>query len=125
MQAELAVLLVEDEAHRVEWFQRAVIAAGATRMTWAQDVPTAIARLQNTHYDFLFLDHDLGTEPAVGRDVARWLIDRPGEHPQVVTTVHSMNVVSAPKIVRELLDAHRRASWVPFSALVARGGLVL
>ena len=110
------ILIVEDDAERIAWFRRTF--AEATKNITG-DTLEAIILLGTHEYTHLYLDHDLGTEPRVGRDVARWLIDHPGVQPNLLTIVHSMNVVSADKIVRELADAGRPVLRMPFSVLAA------
>lgn len=110
----MRVLVVAANAVRIEWF-RATFALEECDVTG--DVDEAIRWLMNRNYDALFLDHDLGTEPKVGRDVAKFLAEHPSVQPRLAIIVHSMNVVSAPKIVRDLAEGGRHAMWVPFSSL--------
>lgn len=108
------VLLVEDSEERVAWFRQRF----PEHLDVTASVDEAIQRLQERQYDLLFLDHDLGTEPRVGRDVAQWLIAHPENNPNLFTIVHSVNHVSGPKIVQDLRDqAKRPVWWVPFLVL--------
>lgn len=107
------VLLVEDAPERIRWFRARYPSLDVTH-----DVDHAIWLLQTQAYDLLFLDHDLGTEPKAGRDVATWLVAHPTCHPGLMIVVHSVNVVSAPKIVAELHAAWRTAKWIPFPTLM-------
>ena len=106
------VLIVEDEAWRVRWFLERYPDAVVTA-----NVDAAMSWLEREPVDHLFLDHDLGTEPKVGRDVATFLAAHPAILPDLVITVHSVNVVSAPKIVADLADGGRHAEWVPFTQM--------
>lgn len=108
------VLIVEDEAYRLDWFREKFPEAAVTR-----DVDEAIRWLASDTWDTLFLDHDLGTEPKAGRDVAAWLIAHPEINPGIHIVVHSMNVVSAAKIYRELMDARRMVFRAPFHTLAS------
>lgn len=106
-------LVVEDEAWRIRWFRERMPDCDVTGL-----VDEAIHWLGRRRYDALFLDHDLGTDPAVGRDVALWLAAHPAILPSLWITVHSINVVSAPKIIADLAEGGRRATWIPFTSLV-------
>jgi len=101
-------LVLDDSPERIEWFR-----GYCTQLDWVKTVPDAISALQRSRYNVIFLDHDLGTEPAVGRDVAKWLIQTKA-HKNTPIWVHSQNVVSGPKIERELRDAGYDVVWRPF-----------
>lgn len=109
------ILFLDDEEYRYQVMVRQV--EPATVVHWVRTVPEAIRALETAAWDQVWLDHDLGTEPAVGRDVARWLC----LHPEVAVpliVVHSINTVSAPKMVRELLEAGRATIRRPFDTLL-------
>ena len=110
------ILLVEDEDVRHEWFRRHL---QMEDLHLTKDVDEAIfwLGLDHHHFESLWLDHDLGTEPKVGRDVATWLIRHPSKQPDLHVYVHSVNVVSGPKIVQELIQAGRPATLIPFTRL--------
>ncbi len=112
----IRVLLVEDEDARVAWFRQHEPNAAIQHV---RTVPKAIAALQSGIYEWLWLDHDLGTEPAAGRDVATWLVAHPDCNPWLRIQTHTVNAVSGPKIVRDLQTAGRDCRWVPFSQLAA------
>ena len=107
------VLIVEDEELRLRWFHERYPHALVTR-----SVQAAITWLGTLPINHLYLDHDLGTEPFVGRDVAQWLALRPDVLPDLTITVHSVNVVSAPKILADLAAGGRKAEWIPFTAMI-------
>jgi hypothetical protein len=109
----MRTLIVEDEQWRLDWFKRTLDEFDTTCL-----VDEAIRWLGRRHYDLLYLDHDLGTDPAVGRDVARWLAAHPDVLPRLSIVVHSVNVVSAPKILADLAAGGRLAEWVPFTQMV-------
>ena len=109
----MRILLVEDEYPRIMWFRTQYKQIDVTN-----DVDEAIRLLSLYHYDRLFLDHDLNTEPRVGRDVATWLAANPHVLPDLSIVVHSVNVVSAPKIIRELVASGREAVWLSFPRLI-------
>jgi len=115
--ADQRVLVVEDDAGRLDWFR-----ARFPRMD-STDVPAiAIEWLCLHAYTSLFLDQDLGRGDAVGRDVSTWLASHRGVNPDVRIFVHSMNPVSAEKMVRELRAADRSVQRLPFSEMVADHG---
>jgi hypothetical protein len=84
------------------------------------DPEQAIGWLRERVYSDLWLNHDLGCEPKNGRDVSTWLIAHPLVQPWLTTRVHSMNPVSGPKIVRELVAAGRPAFLVTTEQLAAK-----
>lgn len=106
-------LVVEDEAWRLAWFTRECAPCDTT-----DDPSTAIALLGLRSYTSLFLDHDLGREPQVGRDVSQWLCQHPDVLPALNVIVHSLNTVSAQKIEAELKAAGRPVARIPFDALM-------
>lgn len=107
------ILLVEADQWRHDFLQ----AIADANVDATADPAEAIAWLQERTYSDLWLNHDLGCEPKNGRDVSTWLIAHPLVQPWLATRVHSMNEVSAPKIVRELRAAGRPAHWVPLADL--------
>jgi hypothetical protein len=115
--ADPRVLVVEDDAIRLDWFRRWFPEMDAT-----DDPAVAIEWLQLHEYTSLFLDQDLGHGDAVGRDVSTWLASHRGVNPDVRIFVHSMNTVSAEKMVRELHAADRSVQRLPFSEMVAGDG---
>lgn len=107
-------LVLEDEEYRRQWFRQ--------YMGYPDIVGTVhecICQLSQTPYDELWLDHDLGTEPEVGRDVAKWLIANPAVLPHLRIYVHSINQTSGPKMTKELQEGNRYAEYVPFYSLIA------
>lgn len=116
-------LLVEDSPERIDWFIRAM-----PDVSWhiTRNPLVAIEWLGNIRrtraYEGIYLDHDLGTEPYSGGDVARFIIaNRLLWVPKII--VHSVNVVSAPDTVGRLTSAGFEAEWIPFPTLVDRMGV--
>ena len=105
-------LVLDDDPIRHDWF-----AVRFPGIVASRTVSEALQWLGTGDWDELYLDHDLGTEPAVGRDVAKWLIERPTVMPELRIIVHSVNIVSGPKIERELRAAGRWAGGIPFDVL--------
>lgn len=108
------VLLLEDDPRRVEWFRQRIC-----QLDHADSVEGAIALLSNNRYDFVFLDHDLGTlhyageaasldDKAPGQAVAKHLASLGWIGDNVV--IHSWNPDGA-KMMKNLL---RNAYAIPF-----------
>lgn len=108
----MKVLVLDDDPERIRWF-REQYNAPTDIVDWVQTVEAAINYLSVGRYHKVYLDHDLGTEPAVGRDVAKWMIRTKFSNDTPIR-VHSVNAVSGPKITRELRDAGYDAYWLPF-----------
>ena len=116
------ILIVEDDEDRMEWFRQEGMRTGKRDlMVFTKRPDVAIELLQVYPFTHLFLDHDLGCEPAAGRDVATWLIERLDVLPQLKTVVQSVNVVSGPKIEKEMRQVGRECTWVPFPVLEQQG----
>ena len=107
----MTALLVEDDDRRVQWFC-ANMQPG--EVVHVRTVPEAIAALEAERFDTLWLDHDLGTEPMAGRDVALWLAAHPACNPSMFILTHTVNAVSGPKILQTLAAAGRLCVWMPF-----------
>ena len=110
--ARMRTLILDDDMTRHAWL--GAQCPGSIHVT---NVPSALELLEQGDFDRIFLDHDLGTEPAVGRDVAKWLIAHPEKSPNILVIIQSVNAVSGPKIERELLAGGRAAFWQPFPNL--------
>ena len=107
-------LLVEDRPLRIEWFKDRF---GPENLVHTLDVDEAIELLALGSFEYLFLDHDLGTEPKAGRDIALWLIAHPAILPNLKIITHTHNSVSGQKIERELQACGRYATWLPYDYL--------
>lgn len=113
-------LVVEDEIHRQNWFRYHL----PRPYDVTHDVDEAIGWLLEHDYVTLWLDHDLGEGRRPGRTVSDWLIAHPTVQPGLLVRVHSVNQVSGPKIVRELVNAGRPAKLVMFTDLADRPELL-
>src|SRR6185503_6142671 len=113
-------LVVEDEPYRRDWF--------LFNLAQPRDITAradeAIAWLQERTYSFLCLDHDVGAGSPTGRTVSDWLIAHPQIQPALLIRVHSVNQISGPKIVRELVAAGRPAKLVSFDILAGLPALL-
>ena len=83
----------------------------------------AIAALQGSFYDYVFLDHDLGGEawvdssrPDTGMEVVRWIMENQPQISNIV--VHSHNTVAAPAMVDRLSRAGYNAYAIPFRTVI-------
>ncbi len=115
MDSNKRILVVEDDATRVERF-RAELEGYA--LDFVSSVEEAIGLLGGPRYDLLFLDHDLEFgarvyldpyEPNTGYQLARHLADRV-EYRRVPVVVHSFNWFGANKILKVLPNA----LYIPF-----------
>ena len=75
-----------------------------------ETAPMAIRYLQETLYDSIFLDHDLGgrvlvaSGPGTGYEVAKWLEEHPDRKPKQIF-IHSFNPSGAANMSRALPEA--------------------
>ena len=112
------ILVVEDDPKRIEWFRAQYKTAHELVFTSDPDEAIRLLQREEDDWDVLFLDHDLGKEPKAGRDVTLWLCAQPRKvQSDLYTLVHSVNVVSGPKIEREMAAAGRPCRWLPFYVL--------
>ena len=123
----MRILVVEDNPNYVDWFTRTFVGhhLDVVNRPW-----TAQYLLGGLEYTVLCLDHDLGCEPHVGRDVSAWLLANPDQQRNLRIVVHSQNSVSGPKIERELAAADRDVTWHAFDAspelaLLIRDGRII
>lgn len=102
----MKILILDDDMLRHYLFQKNFIGHVLEHTQTAQ---AAIRHLQNTNYDAVFLDHDLGGhsyvdshgEEETGYTVAKWLADNPDRKPKIIY-IHSYNTVGA-KNMQDLL----------------------
>lgn len=109
------ILFLDDNPNRTKKFR--------SEIPSAQCVETAeecIKALQTRdHWDYVFLDHDLGGETHVnsgredcGMEVVRWLCKHPTEIDQII--VHSSNYPAAQNMVSELFAHAYEAKHISF-----------
>ena len=117
-----AVLVVEDDSFRIEWFERQF--AGIPFLFITKDVDEAITLIRLIKFDMIFLDHDLGDfeevldaqfagqpEPT-GLDVAKEIPGTVNQETECI--VHSMNPTGAANIIK----AHpHNTTHIPFHLL--------
>jgi CheY-like chemotaxis protein len=72
------ILLLDDSAHRISFFQTAL---SKHKLTICRHARSAIKALKDTTFDIIFLDHDLRDKPVdlddenSGSEVARYIAD--------------------------------------------------
>lgn len=73
------ILLLEDNPHRITFFQNGL---KKHKLTICRHAKSAIKALKDGQFDLIFLDHDLGGEPVdpddenCGSEVARFIVDQ-------------------------------------------------
>ncbi|MEP7287356.1 MAG: response regulator [Chloroflexota bacterium] len=86
------ILLLDDNSHRITFFQNAL---NPHKVTICRHARTAIRALKDTSFDIIFLDHDLHSEPAdpedenCGSEVARFIADHDIDCPCII--LHTEN----------------------------------
>src|SRR5258708_31614981 len=108
------ILVLDDNSHRITFFQNAL---KKHKVTVCRHARTAIRALKDGPFDIMFLDHDLRGEPAdlddenCGSEVARFIADRAIECQCIV--LHTEN-----RIGRESMEAILPQSQsIPYSKL--------
>jgi hypothetical protein len=110
------VLFLDDDPRRTERF--------------LEDVPYAVTvetakkcaeQLQLGHWDWVFLDHDLGGETFVsskkantGMGVVRWILKHPKEVNVKRFIVHTLNHDAGVEMVNKLKDESYNTEKIPF-----------
>lgn len=101
------ILILEDDPARMRVFTQNLI---GTNTVIVDTVPDALAQLSARHWDYLFLDHDLGGQQMVdsgddtGYAVAVWLEEH-SEHKPDNIIIHSLNPTGAQNIKKALPEA--------------------
>lgn len=118
------ILVLDDDTFRLDAFSRWY--AETDKVTLVKSVEEACQQLLNQVFDLVFLDHDLGDvtqdpypRERTGMDVAIFISNLPREQRPGRVIVHSVNVMGAIRMVRELVtNAGVAASPIPFPELV-------
>lgn len=102
----MKILFLDDDKRRTVKF-KSLVPCAMTAETSEQMIELLS---EDAHFDFVFLDHDLGGEIYVdssrddtGMEVVRWIVKNKPSIGQVV--VHSLNYPCAMEMVRDLKDA--------------------
>ena len=105
----MKILILEDSQERMKQFRERLVGHEVVIVEESRD---CIVQLQNSTWDVLFLDHDLGGQtmvesgPGTGYEVARWLEANPQRQPPHIV-VHSFNPDGADKMIACLPQAMR------------------
>jgi CheY-like chemotaxis protein len=122
----LRVFLLDDDVLRHEWFAKQF---AGDQLDVAADPARAIELLSSSHYDLIFLDHDLLPEhyyaesfddERSGYAVARWLTERPERCSAAHIIAHTRNADGALRMVELLRSVGRPAEHVPFHMLAPK-----
>lgn len=122
----IKVFLLDDDERRHKWFQ---IRFKGDSLDIADNVIQAKEILGSTHYDAIFLDHDLHPEhyhsestddERTGYAIALWLSSNPDLQKASTILVHTRNADGAMRMVEQLRNSGRTAEYVPFPLLAER-----
>jgi len=105
----MRILILEDDSYRITTFIEKFCNHD---MTITENAKAAIDHLKSKAFDYIFLDHDLGTNNGNGTDVAQYLYDNPenlNNKAQVV--IHSWNTPAT----NGMLDRLYGAVHIPFN----------
>ncbi|PWT91662.1 MAG: hypothetical protein C5B55_07730 [Blastocatellia bacterium] len=122
----IRVFLLDDDTRRHHWFNTRF---KGDFVDIAENVDQARQLLSASHYDAIFLDHDLHPEhydtdstddERTGYAIALWLSSNPELQRASTILVHTRNADGAMRMVEELRRAGRNADYVPFPILAER-----
>ncbi len=108
----MKILVLEDDGFRVKFFLEKF---GEHNITITENAYDAIGYLEDTVFDCIFLDHDLGEDNGCGLDVANYLFDNPWNlNNRANIIIHSWNRPAT----KNMLSKISQATHVPFNAVV-------
>ena len=120
----MKIFILEDNQDRISLFREKLKGHDLTIAETAQEAINALGTNKNamtreSHFDLIFLDHDLGGEEMVGTngantgsEVVRWMAQEMGSGPSII--VHSMNAPAALEMQEKLRDVGFYCHRVPF-----------
>ena len=121
----MRILILEDDIERLAVFRRELIGHEVFCTDLAE---IAIKQLEDSDWDFLFLDHDLGGEVFVtktkntGYEVALWLEEHSERKPNIIY-LHSLNPNGRMRMKQAIPEAIEATfAWRIASKLVEDGG---
>jgi len=115
----IKILVLEDDPKRIETFRSTL---GQHDLVVATEAANAIKALQESVFDIIFLDHDLGGQTFVstadkntGSEVVRWMCENMEVPCQVI--IHSLNAPAALDMKCKLEKIGLMAQRIPFTHL--------
>lgn len=101
------IFLLEDSESRIDWFKQTF---GDDNVVYSKNPEESLEYLKNSHFDIIFLDHDLGGaytpgEYGDGIDLAKKMVEEE-IHINTPIIVHSLNPVGAENIAKTLQKTH-------------------
>jgi len=103
------IFVLEDSTNRVAYFIERYF---DHELTITENANAAIVYLQENTYDYIFLDHDLGTNNGSGADVAAFLSSGMSVNDDAIVIIHSWNMPA----VAVMLSMLPRAFILPFGS---------
>lgn len=137
------ILIVEDDALRIEWFLKSTLHHMVFICDKAED---AIQKLKSESFDIIFLDHDLCNEhykyvgagelsdaefikfceenldATTGYAVAAFLADNPERSKNADIIIHTMNTVAQARMANRLIS--RQPIVAPFDYMMKKGFII-
>jgi len=111
------ILFMDDNNIRADTFFKKILPDNAIWRTTASDTIGLLVAFK--HWDWVFLDHDLGGEQLVdsnredcGMEVVRWIVKNKPVIDNII--VHSWNSPAGKEMVAKLVDAGYNAEYKPF-----------
>lgn len=125
----MRIFILEDDKERIKTFKRKLIGHEVVLAETAQQAINILGTRKDADneslFDLIFLDHDLGGKQYVdsfdkntGSEVVRWMIRDMGLCPTII--VHSMNVREAPLMVWDLNKAGFVCHRIPYGDLLIK-----
>lgn len=105
----MKILILEDDGNRVNTFIEKFYTHD---LTITENSYAAIDLLEQTVYDCIFLDCDLGDKNGSGSDVSAFLQSHPNNsNNQANIIIHSWNAPATKNMLKDIPCA----SWIPFN----------
>jgi CheY-like chemotaxis protein len=110
----MKILILEDSAERIFEFKKRL---GSHDVIYTMDTKECIRLLATQEWDYICLDHDMGTAfekpgEGTGYEVARWIAENPDRKPRHIL-LHTMNNVGASSMMLVLGRVGIRATYIP------------
>lgn len=122
---EANILILEDNLDRIEFFRESFLEDDHERVDIVTSAQDAIDELCLRKYDIIYLDHDLGGETYVseasvntGSEVVRWMLQNKELVGDPNIIIHSMNIVAAFHMEKDLKQKFNFVIRMPFIKLI-------